>query len=139
MTNGNTLISLRNFYALVEVDPSGKIVWKLENLYKNPHDPEELPSGNILVNTRRPQVIKEYNKSGEIVWQHYPEDADTIRYNHKLPNGNIIFVERRKIVEITTDGEVVWRLRLNGVSTSKKDKNRWFYKAERIPKRGHTN
>ena len=139
LKNGNTLISLRNFFTLVEVDPSGKIVWKLENLFKNPHDPEELPSGNILVNTRGPQVIKEYNKSGEIVWQNQPEDADTIRYNHKLPNGNIIFAERRKIVEITTDGEVVWRLRLNGVSTSKEDKGRWFYKAERIPKRGHTN
>ena len=124
---------------MVEVDTSGKIVWKLENLFRNPHDPEELLNGNILVNTRRPQVIKEYNKSGEIVWQHYPEDADTIRYNHKLPNGNIIFAERRKIVEITPNGEVVWQLRLNGVSKSKKDKNRWFYKADRKPQRGKTN
>jgi hypothetical protein len=139
LKNGNTLISLRNFFALVEVDTSGKIVWKLENLFRNPHDPEELLNGNILVNTRRPQVIKEYNKSGEIVWQHYPEDADTIRYNHKLPNGNIIFAERRKIVEITPNGEVVWQLRLNGVSKSKKDKNRWFYKADRKPQRGKTN
>ena len=139
LRNGNTLICLRNFFALVEVDPSGKIVWKLENLFFNPHDPEELPNGNILVNTRRPQFIIEYNKSGDIVWKHYPENADTIRYNHKLPNGNIIFAERRKIVEITPDGEVVWSLRLNGVSASKKDKVRWFYKAERIPQRGHTN
>jgi len=137
--NGNTLICLRNFFTLVEVDPSGKIVWKLENLFRNPHDPEELPNGNILLNTRRPQVIKEYNKSGEIVWQHYPNDSDTIRYNHKLPNGNIIFTERRKIVEITPGGEVVWRLRLNGVSTSMNDKGSWFYKAERIPNSGQSN
>jgi len=135
LRNGNTLICLRNFYALIEVDSSGKIVWKLENLYNNPHDPEELPNGNILLNTRSPQVIKEYSKSGEIVWKHYPDDSDIIRYNHKLPNGNIIFAERRKIVELAPDGEVVWRLRLNDVKTFMADKGRWFYKAGRIPQK----
>lgn len=131
--NGNTLVSLRNFDALVEVDKSGEVVWKLEGLTKNPHDPEVLENGNILVNTRGPQLIKEYDRSGKIVWQHKPKGYKTIRYNHKLPNGNIIFAERRNIVEITPDGEVVWRLRLKGVSKSKKDKSSWFYKAERIP------
>ncbi len=135
LRNGNTLVSLRNFYMLVEVDRAGNIVWKLENLFTTPHDPEELPNGNILVNTRRPQVLREFDRSGRVVWEHYPRNANRIRYNHQLPNGNIIFVDRRDIVEITSAGEVVWRLRLKDVDIGSADKNRHFYKAERIPMR----
>lgn len=135
LKNGNTLISLRNFYMLVEVNRAGDIVWKLENLFTTPHDPEELANGNILLNTRRPQVLREYDRSGRVVWEHYPRDANTIRYNHKLPNGNIMFVERRKIVEITPNGEIVWQMRLKDVGTDRSEKSRWFYKAERIPSR----
>jgi hypothetical protein len=138
LKNGNTLVSLRNFFALVEIDRSGKIVWKLESLFVNPHDPEELPNGNILVNTRKPQLISEYDRTGKIVWQFKPKDADTIRYNHKLPNGNIIFAERTSIVEISPKGEVVWKLRLKNVTPTKRDKRHWFYKAERIPLNGKT-
>lgn len=136
LKDGNTLISLRNFFMLVEVNRAGKIVWKLEHLFTTPHDPEELPNGDILVNTRDPEVIREYDRSGRVVWESYPPDALTIRYNHVLPNGNIIFVERRSIVEMTRRGEIVWRLRLEGVGTGRNDAPRWFYKAERIPLRG---
>lgn len=137
LENGNTLISLRNFYMLVEVDPSGKIVWKLENLFVNPHDPEVLANGNILVNTRRPQVIKEYSRSGEIVWSYTPDQAqvDTVRYNHRLANGNTIFAERTKIIEISPSKEIVWQLRLKDIGRTRRDRNAWFYKAERIPLR----
>ena len=89
LANGNTLVSLRNFYMLVEVAPAGNIVWKLPDLFTTPHDPEI------------------------------------------LPNGNILFVERTKIMEITNQREVVWQLRLKGVGP---DSNRqWLYKGERIP------
>src|SRR3970282_776720 len=64
LANGNTLVSLRNFYMLVEVAPAGNIVWKLPDLFTTPHDPEILPNGNILVNTRGPQVIKEITPAG---------------------------------------------------------------------------
>ena len=133
LANGNTLVSLRNFYMLVEVAPAGNIVWKLPDLFTTPHDPEILPNGNILVNTRGPQVIKEITPAGKIVWQYRPnpEDVNVVRYNHRLPNGNILFVERTKIMEITNQREVVWQLRLKGVGP---DSNRqWLYKGERIP------
>jgi len=133
LANGNTLVSLRNFYMLVEVTPAGNVVWKLPDLFTTPHDPEILPNGNILVNTRGPQVIKEITPAGKIVWQYRPnpEDVNVVRYNHRLPNGNILFVERTKIMEITNQREVVWQLRLKGVGP---DSNRqWLYKGERIP------
>jgi hypothetical protein len=135
LDNGNTLVSLRNFYMLVEVNRSGNIVWKLQNLITTPHDPEVLPNGNILVNTRGPQVIKEITPAGKIVWQYRPKpgSVSTVRYNHKQPNGNIIFAERTKIMEITPSKEVVWQMRLKDVGVDRNSKNNWFYKAERIP------
>jgi hypothetical protein len=135
LANGNTLVSLRNFYMLVEVDRSGRVVWKLPGLFTTPHDPEILPNGNILVNTRGPQIIKEITPAGNVVWQYRPDqrEVQTVRYNHRLPNGNILFVERTKIVEITPAREIVWQLRLKDVGTEAAEKRSWLYKAERIP------
>ena len=135
LANGNTLVSLRNFYMLVEVAPSGQVVWKLPGLFTTPHDPEILPNGNILVNTRAPQVIKELTPGGRIVWSYVPDqkDVQTVRYNHRLPNGNILFIERVRIIEITRQKEIVWQLRLPDVPTGGDFRNRWLYKGERIP------
>ncbi len=133
LANGNTLVSLRNFYMLVEVAPAGNIVWKLPDLFTTPHDPEVLPNGNILVNTRGPQVIKEITPAGNVVWQYRSnqDEVNVVRYNHRLPNGNILFVERTKIVEITSQREVVWQLRLKDVGPD--SSRQWLYKGERIP------
>ncbi len=135
LANGNTLVSLRNFYMLVEVAPSGQIVWKLPDLITTPHDPEILPNGNILVNTREPQVISEITPGGTVIWQYRPnqQDVNVVRYNHRLPNGNIIFAERTKIVEVTPAKEIVWQLRLKHVGADNANKPNWLYKAERIP------
>lgn len=135
LANGNTLVSLRNYYMLVEVDRAGRVVWKLPGLFTTPHDPEILANGNILVNTRGPQVIRELTPGGRMVWEYRPnqKDVQTVRYNHRLPNGNVLFVERTTIVEVTPEGEIVWRMRLPGVGTDARDRGRWLYKAERIP------
>jgi outer membrane protein assembly factor BamB len=133
--NGNTLISLRNFFMLVEVDPAGRIVWKLSDLYTTPHDPEILANGNILVNTRMPQVITEFTPAGRIVWQYQPDqnEVNTVRSVHRLPNGNTILSERTKIIEITPEREIVWQLRLKNVDRGMQDRGRHLYKVERIP------
>ncbi len=135
LANGNTLISLRNFYMLVEVNRAGDIVWKLPGLFTTPHDPEILANGNILVNTRTPEVLREITPAGKDVWDFRPDQraVQTVRYNHKLPNGNVLFVERTKIIEITPRKEVVWQLRLPGLRTDGDYRARWLYKAERIP------
>jgi hypothetical protein len=135
LSNGNTLISLRNFYMLVEVNRAGNIVWKLPGLFTTPHDPEILANGNILVNTRGPQVLREITPGGRTVWAYRPNqrEVQTVRYNHRLPNGNILFVERTKIIEITPQKEVVWQLRLPNLPVHGDYRNRWLYKAERIP------
>jgi hypothetical protein len=49
LANGNTLISLRNFNVVVEVDAKGELVRTIgEGILDNQHDPEVLPNGNLL-------------------------------------------------------------------------------------------
>jgi hypothetical protein len=135
LSDGNTLISLRNFHLTVEVDAQGSVVWSCswKSLGKNPHEPEILPNGNMLIALRRPHRVMEINRETEdIVWEYRESGLKTIRDADRLPNGNTLIVGRTKVLEVTRDREVVWQLRVKGVSREKKDKGRWFYKAERI-------
>jgi hypothetical protein len=139
LPNGNTLISPRNFNMVVEVDPSGSVVRTLgEGIFRNQHDPEMLPNGNILVaNHRRPHRVIEFDpKTGEIAWQSagFRREVTPVRDADRLPNGNTLITGSTKITEITSEGNIVWELRLKGV-TFDRPKDRaglGFYKAERV-------
>lgn len=128
LSSGNTLISLRTFDMLAEVDSSGEVVWSLRDVFRAPHDPEILPNGNILVaDHSRAQQTMELTPSGELVWRFRASDIHTIRYNHQLPNGNIIFTDRTKIVEVTRSKEIVWQLELTDAKSDEKP----MYKADK--------
>ena len=152
LPNGNTLISPRNFNFVVEVDPQGAVVRTLgEGLLYYQHDPVILPNGNLLSGSHRPPPafaasIRSYPaleidlKTGEIVWEFkwpkgLPQGA---RDADRLPNGNTLVQNGIRIVEVTTEGEIVWQLRLKEaiekeVQGTKLDyQRRGFYKAERI-------
>ncbi len=136
LPNGNTLINLRNFHLTVEVNTQGSVVqsfsWK--ELGKRQHDPEVLPNGNMLAGLREPHRAVEVDpKTGEIVWQYATPPLRTIRDADRLPNGNTLIVERISIIEVTPEGEIVWRLNVKGLDRDKKeDKEKCFYKAQRI-------
>lgn len=148
LTNGNTLISPRNFNLVVEVDPQGSVIRSIgEGILESIHDPEVLASGNILIaNQGRPpvgrhQAVEIDLKTGKIVWQSPPFElaALPVRDANRLPNGNTLITASTKIVEITPDGSTVWQLMLKGirfdVTTEEGRKNssaQGFYKAERI-------
>ncbi len=138
LSNGNTLISLRNFNFVVEVDSRGSVVRTIgEGIFHKQHDPEILPNGNILVaNHIRPQRAIEVNpQTGEIVWQSagFERDACPIRDADRLPNGNTLITGTTKIVEVTPEGKIVWQLSLKGVLLGEQDlRGVGFYKAERI-------
>jgi len=139
LPNGNTLISPRNFNFVVEVDPQGSVVRTIgEGIYHRQHDPEILPNGNILVaNHRRPHRAVEVDpKKGKVVWQSagFEQDTVPVRDANRLPNGNTLITGTTKVVEITTQGEIVWQLTLKGVTfeTPKEAARLGFYKAERI-------
>lgn len=151
LPNGNTLISLRNFNFAVEVDPQGEVVKTLgKGILYYPHDPEVIPNGNILAATQRPllsfrplkidfsvnppHVVEFDPNTGQIVWKfersqwgrQLPRDAD------RLPNGNTLITGTTEIIEVTPNGEIVWRLRGKTKMEKGDAPRKGFYKAERI-------
>lgn len=134
LPNGNTLISLRNFDFVVEVDPSGSVVRTIgEGIFHHQHDPELLANGNILVADHSvPQRALEIDpETSEIVWQ-FAVPGQLLRDANRLPNGNTLITGATVIVEVSPQGEIVWRLRLKAAIEKGEAPARGFYKAERI-------
>ena len=141
LPNGNTLISLRNFDMVVEVDPEGNVVRKIgEGILVGIHDPEFLSDGNLLgplPDVTNPAHVVELNPDNdEIVWQYrwpgniWPQNA---RDANRLPNGNTIIAGTTAVVEVTPQGEIVWQLRLQGITAEQAAREGIaFYKADRI-------
>jgi hypothetical protein len=138
LPSGNTLISLRNFNIVVEVDPKGAVVRTYgEGIFGDQHDPEMLPNGNILAASFRPQRAVEIDpKTNRIVWQFLVEKngVEGVRDADRLPNGNTLLTGISKLAEVTAEGKIVWQLILNVTLTVSKEEQRGlgFYKAERI-------
>ncbi len=140
LSNGNTLISLRNFNFIAEVDQQGAVVRTIgEGILLEQHDPEILPNGNILATSLprgRPHSAVEIDpKTGKIVWEYLIPDRINwpVRDANRLPNGNTLITGTTEIVEVTPGGGIVWRLRLQGVSFSLQEAGGLgFYKADRI-------
>lgn len=139
MANGNTLVSLRNFNLLAEINPQGDVVKTYgEEFLQHPHDPEILAGGNILVaNHGNPQkAIEIDSKTGKIIWEFTMDKKKSwpVRDADRLPNGNTLITGSTAIVEVTSKGEVVWSFVLKNAEFSKEDSaGRGFYKAQRIP------
>ncbi|MBU2608046.1 MAG: hypothetical protein KKF26_01875, partial [Chloroflexi bacterium] len=73
--------------------------------------------------------------TGKVVWNSggFEREFSPVRDANRLPNGNTLITATTKIVEITAEGEVVWQLRLKGVTLGGAEGSRLgFYKAERI-------
>jgi hypothetical protein len=140
LSNGNTLISLRNFNFIAEVDPQGALVRSIgEGILLMQHDPEILPNGYILATSLppgRPHSAVEIDpETSTIVWEYLIPDRQNwpVRDANRLPNGNTLITGTTEIVEVTPEGEIAWRLRLQGVSFSLQEAGALgFYKAERI-------
>ena len=62
------------------------------------------------------------------MWAYPAKDDD------RLPNGNTLITGSTKIVEVTTEGEIVWQLALKGITLVGPEQSSalGFYKAERI-------
>ena len=134
LANGNTLISLRNFNIVVEVDPKGAVVKTFgEGLFRDPHDPEMLASGNILLaNHVEPQRALEIDpKTGQVVWQ-FVMPGQLVRDANRLPNGDTLITGSTAIVQVTQQGKIVWQLKLRTPIDKQDAPARGFYKAERI-------
>jgi len=153
LENGNTLVGLRNFDVLVEVDPKEKTVRTIgEGLLRHPHEPEVLHNGNILIaDHHKPNEMIELDPdTNEIVWRLIPpykqlgmelglgKEATMkalmpIRDGDTLPNGNILMTGYGMILEAARTGEIVWQLQYTDMQGALDGwKSTGFYKAQRI-------
>jgi hypothetical protein len=138
LANGNTLVSLRNFNLMAEVDRDGRLVRTLgEGLAEGQHDPEVQPDGNILfANHGRPQAAVLMAPNGTVLWQYEIPDmkAWPIRDVNRLPNGNTLITGADRILEVTPEKEIAWQMKLAGVvfSSPQETASRGFYKAVRV-------
>jgi hypothetical protein len=140
LANGNTLISLRNFDFVVEVDPKGDVVRTIgEGIFNHQHDPELQPDGNLLVaNHGNPNQAIELDPDGNIAWSYtiLNQKNSPIRDVNRLPNGNTLITGTMEIIEVTPEGKVVWRLVQKGVVFTRQNaSDLGFYKADRISAR----
>ena len=136
LANGNTLVSLRNFGVVAELDASGKVIRTIgEGLFEYQHDPEMQSNGNLLVaNHSRPvQTVLEIDPAtGKTVWS-FAVPWQLVRDADRLSNGNTLITGHTVLLEVAADGTTVWRLRLNKEISRQDGSAKGFYKAIRIP------
>ncbi|MBI4633904.1 MAG: aryl-sulfate sulfotransferase [Deltaproteobacteria bacterium] len=154
LANGNTLISIRNFNTIVEVDPSGRVVWHITFRGHDRrvglstegrivgvlnHEPEPLDNGHILLALRQPNRYVEIDRAtGAEVWSwSHPEGERALLLNreaNRLPNGNTLGSAGDKLIEIAPDGTIVWQIH----APAGDQNERKFHKAIRIAPDGRT-
>ncbi len=146
LDNGNTLVSLRNFDCVVEVDSEGVVVRLIgEGIIKAVHDPELLANGNLLaaLPSNTPSGVNIYHAveinsdNGKVIWHYrWPQALmpQGTRDTNRLPNGNTLVVGSSKIIEITTSGDIVWQFGfdLSSLNSNVDPRAAGFYKADRI-------
>jgi outer membrane protein assembly factor BamB len=141
LRNGHTLISLRNFARVVEVNPDGDVVWSYKfKARAHPHEPEILSNDHMLVALTAANLALEIDrKTGHIVWKwEHPNGKKPIahiRDANRLPNGNTLIVEANRMTEVTPNGETVWQLQVTSISKYA-ERFKYLYKAQRIGEDG---
>jgi hypothetical protein len=153
LSDGNTLISLRNFYLTTIVDENGKVVkeydWSSFGSDTDPHEPQIYENEGTLVvclQNDSPYVAVEIDQENrETLWTYSNTSLRTTRDADKLPNGNFLIVavnnggtsdyvnmndDFSTIIEVTRQGEIVWQLDFKNAPVGRNPG--WFYKAQRI-------
>ncbi|MFH1078159.1 MAG: aryl-sulfate sulfotransferase [Patescibacteria group bacterium] len=138
LSNGNTLISLRNFGFVAEVDPNGNVVKTIgAGLMVEQHDPVLLGNGNVLfANHGTPEKAIEIDSDGNVIWEFTITDSKQwpVRDVNRLSNGNTLIVTTSKIIEVANDKTIVWSFDIKDTSRfiGEVSAGLGFYKAERI-------
>jgi hypothetical protein len=138
LSNGNTLVSPRNFNMVVEVNPSGEVVKTIgAEIMIEQHDPELLSNGHLIfANHGTPEKGIEIDAAENIVWEYSITDPTQypVRDVDRLANGNTLIATTTKIIEVTSDKKIVWEFAIKDTSkfTGTAGAGLGFYKADRI-------
>ena len=77
LSNGNTLITDSRHNRIIEVTPTGQVVWEYDDL-ELPYDADRLSNGNTLISGSPSGGVVEVDFAGTIVWQYPPAPTGTI-------------------------------------------------------------
>lgn len=119
LKNGNTFIGECNNGRLLEISPSGKIVFQLkilpDSMKTGGHgfmrNARKLDNGNYLVTLFKQKVVREYTPKGKVVWEvKAPGGPHSVV---RLPNGNTLVsdgdaTKDPHVCEFDKDGNLVW-------------------------------
>jgi hypothetical protein len=115
---GNILVCVRQLNFIMVFDPDSLEIlwlWGPSNLVY-PHHPVPTDNGGILLfnnGRQRSEVLEVDPLSYRIEWRYSEEGFFSKRRGgaHRLPNGNTLITEsdRGRVLEVTVDGDVVWR------------------------------
>ena len=127
VNEGDILLSMREVDSLAVLDPrEGRLTWAARGSWHRQHDPDFLPNGNLLIFDNKgdwerdghSRVIEYHPATGAIVWQYPDKGTGRLHSDYRaeqqwLPNNNILINEftKRRLLEVTRDGDTVWEYR----------------------------
>ncbi len=151
LSDGSTLISIRNFWLTIIVDGQGNIIKEYDwsgygECY--PHEPQIYEdTGKMIVclqNDSPYAAVIIDRQTEEVLWTYSADGLRTTRDADILPNGNVLLTtvetggtsntmldDISTLIEVTPEGEIVWQLKLTGIPAAATPG--WFFKAQRIP------
>ncbi|MCA8958640.1 MAG: PQQ-binding-like beta-propeller repeat protein [Planctomycetes bacterium] len=110
LPNGRFLVSQVKRGRVVEIDRTGKVLWKFE--CPSPIDADRLPNGHTLISCGRGGKVVEIDRAGKEVWSFaskWPGDVD------RLATGNTLLTDcpADTVTEVDPQGRIVSRWTAN--------------------------
>jgi len=105
LPNGNLLVALSDAGAVVEVDPKGREVWRLDGLSK-PYNADRLANGNVLIACYVGKRIAEYDRDKALVWER--GGIRGLYCAEGLSDGSILFADKTAVHRQWRGGESIW-------------------------------
>ncbi len=145
---GQILVSIRSVSVLAVIDPdTKKVIWAYHTFFKFQHAASFLHNGHILVldnqgmiedGEKRSRVIELNPVNLGVEWsfigtKERPFTTELVGRLQRLPNGNTLIddSEHARIIEVTTDGKIVWSYKLQK-TLSDQDYSEAIFNAERF-------
>lgn len=145
-TRGRVLISMRTISVIAVLDlETESIVWALSGLWREQHQPRQLPNGRLMIFDNKggdgaSRVLEIDPVTQAVEWSYEgtresPFYTEMCGANQRLDNGNTLITESDygRAFEVTPEGEIVWEY----VSPERTGKNNHLiatlFEMERLP------
>jgi hypothetical protein len=109
LANGNTLIASSYGNRVVEVDPAGNTVWKMNTGLSWPNEAYRLENGNTLITCRDNSRVLEVTPQHQVVWSYF--NVDGPHNANRLANGHTLISDsnNNRVIEVDSSGNIVWQ------------------------------